>query len=129
MKLSLSQDMLILIIGLVFYSIFLLLGTFSYKIMMSKGYLFNSIFIVSMIFGILSFVVKIPLFYYYAREYDSLYINTLTLIVAAVVTNLFSYFILGERLYAHTYLIMLAIAILFVFNNYLTEIKNSSKPK
>ena len=129
MKLGVSREMTILIVGLVFYTIFLLLGTFSYKIMMTKGYMFKTIFIVSMIFGILSFVVKIPLFYYYAREYDSLYINTLTLIVAAVVTNLFSYFILGERLYAHTYVILLIIAILFIFNNYLTEIKNNSKPK
>jgi hypothetical protein len=124
MSLSLSfpsSDFIILVIGLIIISIFYELASFGYIYSENNKYSFKYIYLISLIFGIIVYLIKIPLFYYYGLD-NTLLMYTLYLIVVSITVILYSYFILKEKVYTHTFIIFLIIICLFVLNNYLTSL-------
>jgi len=123
MPLSLpSSDLIILIVGLIIVSIFYELASFGYTYSTNNKYSFKYIFLVSLICGIMVYLIKIPLFYYYGLD-NSLIMYTLYLIVVSTTVIFYSHFILKEKTYMHTRIILTIIIGLFVLNNYLTSLR------
>ena len=117
---KLNSDLLILIFGLLIYSIFYVLASFGFKMYPSKTISFKSIFLISLFFGIISYCIKIPLFYYYGQD-NIISIYILYISILSVTVSLYSKFILHSKIHTHTYVILLIIFLLIVLNEYLSR--------
>uniref|UniRef100_A0A6C0IHQ0 Uncharacterized protein n=1 Tax=viral metagenome TaxID=1070528 RepID=A0A6C0IHQ0_9ZZZZ len=117
-----DKDIIILVVGLCIVSILYVLATFGYKYLQLHGYGFKYIFIISMLFAILLYAIKIPLFYYYDLD-NALLTYLLYLIITSITVMLYSSLILHEKIHTHTYVIMSIIVGLFILNDYLTNRK------
>jgi hypothetical protein len=71
------------------------------------------------LFGSLSYFIKIPLFYYYAKQ-NIVLTYILYMAILSIVIVLYSKFILQEQIQTHTYLILTMILILLCYNEYLS---------
>lgn len=116
-----SSDFIILVVGLIIVSIFYELASFTYTYSTNNNYSFKYIYLISLIFGIIVYLIKIPLFYYYGLN-DTLVMYTLYLVVVSATVMLYSHFILKEKTPIHTRIILSVIIGLFILNNYLTTI-------
>lgn len=113
------KDLIIVIIGLILASMLHTFGTFGYKYWGEKGKSGWFILLIGIFFGILSYIVKIPLFYYYAKQNVVLtYIMSISIL--AIIVCLFSKFILKEQIKTHTYITLLLVLILVSYNEYLS---------
>jgi hypothetical protein len=117
-----DKDFFILLIGLIIVSIFYVLASFGYKYLEEHNVSFKYIYILSLLAGVMVYVIKIPLFYYYDLD-NALITYMLYMIVVSVTVTLFSTFVLKEKIHTHTYIIMSIIMCLFIFNDYLTSLK------
>ena len=117
-----NKDLIILILGLIIVSIIYVLATFGYVYLQTLGYSFKSIYIISILLGMLLYSIKIPLFYYYDLD-NALITYLLYNIIISITVVFYSRIILKERINTHTYVIMVAILMLFILNDYLTDLK------
>ena len=111
---------IILILGIFLYSIFYVLATFGYKLLAKRGKTFRFIFTISLIFGIIAYIIKIPLFYYYNLN-KTLTTYILYIVILTITVVLYSKFILRENISRHTYIILLTIILLVMLNEYLSS--------
>jgi hypothetical protein len=117
-----NKDSIILVLGLIIVSIIYVLATFGYAYLQSRGYSFKTIYIISILLGMLLYIIKIPLFFYY--DLDNVLITYLLYTIIISITVVFySRIVLKETIHTHTYVIMVAILMLFIFNDYLTDLK------
>ena len=115
-------DLFILVVGLFIYSILNTTASYSYKYLQPLGKSVTYIFILEMIIGILAYCVKIPLYYYYAKQ--SIVITLILYIsIYSLIVVLFSKFILHEEVKLHSYIILLCIIGLTILNEYLDNKK------
>ena len=112
------ENLLFLVIGLFIYSIFHVIASYGYKYLMEQGYTFRYIFMICLLFGTISYIIKIPLFYNYAKG-NTLSIYIIYLLVLTISTSIYSKFILNETFHNYTYIILLTIVSLVIFNEYL----------
>lgn len=117
-----NKDFIILVLGLIVVSIIYVMATYGYVYLQMRGYSFKSIYIISILLGILLYSIKVPLFYYYDLD-NALITYLLYSIITATTVIVYSRFILKENIYTHTYFIMFAILALFILNDYLTDLK------
>jgi len=117
-----NKDSIILVLGLIIVSIIYVLATFGYAYLQTIGYSFKSIYIISILLGMLLYIIKIPLFYYYDLD-NTLITYLLYTIIISITVVFYSRIVLKETIHKHTYVIMVAILILFIFNGYLTDLK------
>jgi hypothetical protein len=121
---KLNKDLIILVLGLIVVSIIYVLATFGYVYLQTRGYSFKTIYIISILLGLLLYIIKIPLFYYYDLD-NALITYILYSIIISITVVFYSRIILRERIYTHTYVIMGAILTLFILNDYLTNLKKT----
>jgi hypothetical protein len=113
------RNLIFIIIGLFIYSVLHVLGTYGYKYWEKQGKDISFIFFVGIFFGFLSYVVKVPLFYYYGTQ-TSVLIYITYLVILSIVVVLFSKYILNEQEALHTYITLIIVVILVAYNQYLT---------
>jgi hypothetical protein len=116
-----TYNFIMLVIGLIIFSIVSIIATFGYKYYKKKGKSFLFIFFISLFFGILSYCVKIPLLYYY-DENDSITTYILSIVILTFILILHSKFILNEKVKTHTYLIIVFIIFLVLLDKYLYSV-------
>jgi hypothetical protein len=114
---------IIFIIGIIFSGIFHVLGSFYFKYAKINKLSFLKIFLISMLFGILSYIVKIPIFYFFSQKMNIITINIIYIIITFILIILYSYFILNEKIPIYTIIISILILLLIILN-YLLDIKN-----
>jgi hypothetical protein len=112
------KDLIILIIGISLASILHVVGTFGYKYWKTQSNSAWFIILLGILLGSSSYVVKVPLFYYYAKQ-NVLSTYILSISIISIVITLFSKFILKEQIQMHTYIILLLVVILLSYNEYL----------
>ena len=117
-----NKDFIILVLGLIVVSIIYVLATFGYAYLQTKGYSFKPIYIISILLGMLLYIIKIPLFYYYDLD-NTLITYLLYTIIISITVVFYSRIVLKETIHTHTYVIMITILMLFIFNVYLTDLK------
>ncbi len=111
---------IILIIGIILYSILYVIATYSYKYYEKKNKSFIFIFTICLSLAILSYIIKIPLFYYYAKK-NTLMTHILQTVIISFVLVIYSKYILDEKIYIHTYIILFLILFLVILNEYLSK--------
>jgi hypothetical protein len=113
------KNLIIVSIGLFFYSILHTIGTYGYKYWEKSNKPVWFIMFFGIFFGLLSYLIKVPLFYYYATQ-NSVLTYILYIVILSIVVVLYSKFILKEHIETHTYLILIIILFLVCVNEYLT---------
>jgi len=113
-----NNNFLILIIGLIGYSIFHILGNYGYKFWEKSNKPVWFIMFFGLLFGFLSFVIKVPLFYYFAKE-NIIVTAILDMVIFTLVLILYSKFVLNETVKTHTYLSLFLIVLILCINEYL----------
>ena len=116
-----TYNYIMLVIGLIIFSIVSIIATFGYKYYKKTGKSFLFIFFISLFFGILSYCVKIPVLYYY-DENDSITTYSLSIVILTFILILHSKFILNEKVKTHTYLIIVFIIFLVLLDKYLYSV-------
>jgi len=111
------------IIGTIIASMFYTLGSYYFRIGESRKIKFMYIYFISIFLGLLSYSIKIPIFYYFGKEMSVMIINAFFLIITFISVTLFSKFILKEEIPMHTYLILILIVLLIVLNDILDRSK------
>ena len=117
---SFNSDSLILIIGIIIYSVLYVIASFGYKFFKNKSYPFKYIFALSLLAAIIGYCIKIPLFYYYGHD-DVITIYILYTAILSVMVSLYAKCILHSKIQTHTYVILLLIILLVILNEYLTK--------
>ena len=115
---QLNADSLILVGGISIYAVFYILASFGYKLFAKQNYSFQTIFLVSLFFALISNCIKIPLFYYYGKE-DVITIYILYIFILSFAVVVYSKFVLHQKVKPHTYVILAMIICLIVLNKYL----------
>jgi hypothetical protein len=115
-----TKNLIILILGLIVYSILHVSATYGYRSFQKQGKKFWWIFIVCLFLGTLSYIIKIPLFYFFAKD-SAVLTYILYITVLAFVVTLYSKFILHETIELHTYIILVLILGLVILNHKLSS--------
>ena len=112
---------ILLLLGIFFSALFYSIGSYYFRYGYMNKIKFKYIFIISIICGIISYLIKIPVFYFLGKNMTIMYINILFLVISFLIITLYSKFILNETINIHTYIIFTIIVILIVLNNYLSS--------
>jgi hypothetical protein len=107
------------IIGIIISSIFYTLASYYFRIGEQNNVKFTYIFIISVIFGIVSYAIKIPVFHYLGSHLSIMVINITFLVITFIIVTLFSKFVLKEKIPLYTYIIIVLVVLLILLNNIL----------
>ena len=108
-----------LIIGIVLAAIFYSIGSYYFRYGQLNNIKFIYIFIISLTCGIISYLIKIPVFYFFGKNLTIMYINIIFLITSFIIITLYSKIILNEQIKIHTYIIFFFIISLIILDNLL----------
>jgi len=112
-------DKIILLSGVILYAILYVFGSYYFRLGKENKESFSYIFLVSIVIGLVSFVIKIPLFYFYATKMNIIILHIITTSIIFITAVLYSYFILNENIPLHTYIIIFLIIFLIILNEWL----------
>jgi hypothetical protein len=109
--------------GIFLGSFFYTFGSYYFRYAEANNIKFTYIFIVSLFLGMISYSIKIPIFYYFGKELNVFFINTVFLVTVFISVILYSKFVLNEKIEIHTYIICTLILLLLITNNILSNKK------
>ena len=118
-KKDIIKNNLIFVIGIILASIFYVIGTYYFRLGENNNDNFNQIFWVSLFFGMCSYLIKIPVFHFYAKNISVMLINIFFLTTTFIFVVLYSKYILHEEIKLHTYIIICFIVGLILLNDLL----------
>lgn len=101
--------------------IFHLLGTYFYKLF-DKGDNFFWVFIISIVFGAMASIIRVPTNKYLGQNLSVVFMETFYLFLLFVTMTLYSVFIVKEKVFLHTYVIAGFIVGLLMLNDYLSSV-------
>jgi uncharacterized protein (DUF486 family) len=107
------------ICGVIISSIFYTLASYYFRIGEARNIKFIYIYAISIILALISYLIKIPVFYFLGKEMSIMIINITFLIISFIVVTLYSKFVLDEKIPFHTYIILTLIVLLILLNNIL----------
>jgi hypothetical protein len=113
---------ILFILGIILSSTFYTLASYYFRYAENKNIKFIYIFILSIIFGIISYMIKIPTFYYFGKDLNIMIINIYFLVTTFIIVTLYSKFILNENIPSYTYIILILIILLIILNNIMNGI-------
>jgi len=113
------KNLIFIIVGLFLYSVLHVLGSYGYKYWEKQGKGMSFIFFIGIFFGFLSYVIKVPLFYFYGTQ-SSVLIYIIYLVVLSIVVVWFSKIVLKEQEELHTYITLIIVVLLAAYNQYLS---------
>jgi hypothetical protein len=116
------KNYILLFLGIFLSALFYSIGSYYFRYGYINKIKFKYIFLISIICGIISYLIKIPVFYFLGKKFTIMYINILFLIISFVMITIYSKFILNETIKIHTYIIFTIIVMLIVLNNYLSSL-------
>jgi hypothetical protein len=115
-----ENNALVLIGGLLLYSIFHTFASYGFRYYKTTNRTFSYIFTVCLLSGIISYMIKIPLYYYYSgTNHMTIYLLYLTILSFSM--SVYSVYFIGEKVKTHTYLILFAFIGLIALNDYLNK--------
>ena len=103
-------------IGLVIAAIFYVFSSYYFRLGEKLNIDFKNIYIISIIFGIISYLIKIPIYYYFGKDFSVLAIHVYFLVISFAILTFYSFYVLSEKIPLHT-LIILCIIITLLFIN------------
>lgn len=106
-------------IGTLITATLYILGSYYFRYGQNNNQLFIKIYLISICLGIISYSVKIPVFYYFGNNLSVMLINIIYLIMTFVIVLLYSKYILNENINMYTYIILIIIVLLMLLNTFL----------
>ena len=122
---SIFINWIILIIGMIIYASFHIIGSYGYKFWEKQKKSFEFIFIVGVLLGTISYSIKVPLFYFFGKQ-NIIALYIIYLVILSIILVLFTKFFFKEEVPIHTYIILFLIILLLCIDQLLT-IKNKKK--
>lgn len=114
-------------IGLVISSIFYTFSSYYFRLGEQLNVKFQYIYIISIIFGLISFLIKIPIYYYFGKNFNILTIHVYFLVITFSLLYFYSYYILSEKIPLHTIIILFTIIMLLVINDLIDIFNKKNK--
>lgn len=111
-------------LGVILSSIFFTLGSYYFRIGEKKNIKFVYILLISVICGMISYSIKVPIFYYLGKELSIMIINIYFVSITFITVTLYSKFVLKEEIKLHTYIILTLIILLIICENILSKGNN-----
>lgn len=108
-------------IGLLLSVTFYTIGSYYFRFGQDNNIKFKYIYIISITLGILSYLIKIPTFYFFGKKFKVLFIHIVFLIASFLFVLLYSKFYLKEDIKLHSIIIFTIIILLLVLDNILTN--------
>jgi len=109
-------------IGILLSSIFYVCGSYYFKFAKKYNIKFIYILGISILFGVISYCIKIPIFYYFSENMHITLINIIFLALSFLLVILYSKFILNENIPLYTIIISILI-ILLILLNYILDLQ------
>lgn len=109
-------------IGIICASFFYTMASYYFRFAEKKNLKFRYILLISIILGMISYSIKIPIFYYFGKDLSIMIMNIYYLITTFIIVSLYSKFILLEKIKLHTYIIITLIILLIILDNILNRI-------
>ena len=82
---------------------------------------FIKILLISLCFAILEYVIKIPAIYYFGKQLNVVVIYSYMLATIFICLIFFNKYILKEKIQRVTYISLLLIILILIFNNYMNS--------
>jgi uncharacterized protein (DUF486 family) len=110
---------IILLLCIIVSSIFYIGASYYFRYGEQNNIKFIYIYIISIIFGIISYSIKIPAFHYLGKDISIMMINIFFLTISFIIVIFYSIYILNEKIPIYTYIISILIVLLIILNNIL----------
>jgi uncharacterized membrane protein YvlD (DUF360 family) len=114
-------------IGLIISSLFYTFSSYYFRLGEQLNVKFQYIYIISIIFGLISFLIKIPIYYYFGKNFNILTIHVYFLVITFSLLYFYSYYILSEKIPLHTIIILFTIIMLLVINDLIDIFNKKNK--
>jgi uncharacterized protein (DUF486 family) len=108
-------------IGLLLSCTFYTIASYYFRFGQENNIKFKYIYLISLAFGLLSYSIKIPTFYFFGKNFKVLFIHIVFLIASFLLVLLYSKFYLKEEVHLHSLIIFTIIILLLVLDNILTD--------
>jgi hypothetical protein len=116
---------IIFFFGIFLACIFYVLASYYFRLGEMTNDKFIKIFLISILCGLISFSIKIPTFYFFAKDLNVMLINIIYVTMIFIVVTIFSKFVLKETIKLYTYIIISLIILLILLNSFLDMKYNS----
>jgi len=110
---------IILLIGIILSSLFYVLGSYYFRLEEYHHNNFTKILVISLLFGMCSYFIKIPIYHFYGKDRPVTFINIIFLVFTFIFLSIYSKYILHEEPKFHTYIIICIIIGLILLNDIL----------
>jgi len=108
---------LLFTIGLLLSCTFYTIGSYYFRFGQENNIKFKYIYLISIIFGILSYLIKIPTFYFFGKKFKVIFIHIVFLVTSFLLVLLYSKFYLKEDVKLHSIIIFTIIILLLILDN------------
>lgn len=108
-------------IGLLLSATFYTIGSYYFRFAQQNNIKFKYIYLISISLGILSYLIKIPTFYFFGKNFKIMFIHIIFLIASFITVLLYSKFYLKEEIHLHSLIIFTIIILLLILDNILTN--------
>lgn len=114
---------ILLFLGIVSGCVFYISGSYYFRYASENNIKFKYILIISILLGCISYLIKIPVFYYFGGNFSIMHLNLFFLVISFIMVCFYSKFILKEDIQIHTYIIMSIIVLLIIFDYFFKKNK------
>ena len=114
---------ILLFLGIMLGCVFYISGSYYFRYASENNIKFKYILIISILLGIMSYLIKIPVFYYFGNNFSIMHLNLFFLVISFIMVCFYSKFILKEDIQIHTYIIMSIIVLLIIFDYFFKKNK------
>jgi len=108
-------------IGLLLSCTFYTIASYYFRFGQENNIKFKYIYLISLAFGLLSYSIKIPTFYFFGKNFKVMFIHIIFLIASFITVLLYSKFYLKEEIHLHSLIIFTIIILLLILDNILTN--------
>jgi len=88
---------------------------------------FKKIMLISLLFAMIEYGLKVPAMFYYGKNINSIFTYTVILVTIFICLSVYSKFILKEDIHLITYLTLILIIIILIIHSYIVDKLNNTK--
>jgi uncharacterized protein (DUF486 family) len=117
----------IIFVSLIFASSIVYCFSNFYNKMPGVGTDFKKIMLISLLFAMIEYGLKVPAMFYYGKNINSIFTYTVILVTIFICLSVYSKFILKEDIHLITYLTLILIIIILIIHSYIVDKLNNTK--
>jgi hypothetical protein len=110
---------ILLFLCIIISAIFYILASYYFRYAEQNNIKFIYIYLISIILGIISYSIKIPVFHFFGKDISIMILNIIFLVISFIIVIFYSKYVLNEKIPIYTYIISILIVLLIILNNIL----------